>query len=821
MADRSLAHLVGRLDVLASSVGAAVERRRAAEPGRDDPFRGLDLGDEEIDHLLAGDVPGISPEAGAAAAYVAVDRRAVEDEAAGHDMRLLSTARRFGLDPVDLGILLVVAAPDVDSRFERLYGYLHDDVTRRRASVGLALELCGLHPAAAGARRRLSAVGALVEGRLVVVDDADRPFLTRALRVPDRVTAHLLGGDDPDPLVADLLTEPVPVELADGGALAAAISRLVASAPTMRRQLTETVTPRRTDEISPGAGGPPDEIAIALTAMRRQPTETVAPRRTDGGEAAAAGTQAGGDKDGEAHVAAERRAATETVAPRRTDGGGELGAGAVGGLGWADTHGDGGEPGLGGGGDALVYVVEPAGASGRSYAAAGLAAAGWPVLVADLDRLATHDLAATARAMAREVRLRGAALVAGPIEALAGSPDANGGGGDRDGRAIRCLAELPGVVVLVGRSTWDPQWAQRVPLLVTAPLPTLDERARSWRAHLDGHLAPGVDAALSTAHFRLTPEQVAGAARAAVNHASLDGTPVGEEAIRVGARSRNGAGLERRARRIEPGVGWDDLVLPPGCLAGLQEMAARVRHREQVLRTWSMRPGGGRGHGITALFAGDSGTGKTMSAEVVAGHLGLDLYVVDLATVVDKYVGETEKNLDRIFDEASGVNGVLLFDEADALFGKRSEVRDAHDRYANIEVAFLLQRMETFDGLAILTTNMRANVDEAFTRRLDAIVDFPLPDETQRRLLWARCLGPDLPRSDDVDLDFCADRFELSGGNIRSITLTAAYLAADRGAPVTMADLMRATQREYRKLGRLCVRSEFGPWLDVGAAVDA
>src|SRR5919199_6224849 len=157
----------------------------------------------------------------------------------------------------------------------------------------------------------------------------------------------------------------------------------------------------------------------------------------------------------------------------------------------------------------------------------------------------------------------------------------------------------------------------------------------------------------------------------------------------------------------------------------LRELAARARHRERVLTDWGMRPGGGRGRGITALFAGDSGTGKTMSAEVVAGSLGLDLYTVNLATVVDKYVGETEKNLERIFGEAAGVNGVLLFDEADAIFGKRSEVRDAHDRYANIESAYLLQRMETFDGLAILATNLRANLDEAFTRRLDVVVDFP------------------------------------------------------------------------------------------------
>jgi SpoVK/Ycf46/Vps4 family AAA+-type ATPase len=202
-----------------------------------------------------------------------------------------------------------------------------------------------------------------------------------------------------------------------------------------------------------------------------------------------------------------------------------------------------------------------------------------------------------------------------------------------------------------------------------------------------------------------------------------------------------------------------------------------------------------------------------MSAEVIAGELGLDLYVVDLATVVDKYVGETEKNLERIFAEASGVNAVLLFDEADAVFGKRSEVRDAHDRYANIESAYLLQRMETFEGLAILATNLRANIDEAFTRRLDCIVDFPAPTEELRLELWRASLRPPLPVGDDVDLDFLARAFEFTGGNVRSAATSAAYLAAAAGRPVGMAELVAAVEQEYRKLGRLVLEREFGPYL--------
>jgi SpoVK/Ycf46/Vps4 family AAA+-type ATPase len=201
-----------------------------------------------------------------------------------------------------------------------------------------------------------------------------------------------------------------------------------------------------------------------------------------------------------------------------------------------------------------------------------------------------------------------------------------------------------------------------------------------------------------------------------------------------------------------------------------------------------------------------------MSAEVIAGDLGLDLYAVDLSSVIDKYVGETEKNLERIFTEAAGVNAVLLFDEADAIFGKRSEVRDAHDRYANVESAYLLQRMESFDGLAILATNLRANLDEALTRRLDLVVDFPMPDAQLRRALWDRTLGDLIPRALDLDLDFCAESFELAGGNIRSAAIAAAYLAAHDGRPVATVDLVGGVYREYRKLGRLTLETEFGPY---------
>ncbi|WP_234379420.1 ATP-binding protein, partial [Streptomyces caniscabiei] len=304
------------------------------------------------------------------------------------------------------------------------------------------------------------------------------------------------------------------------------------------------------------------------------------------------------------------------------------------------------------------------------------------------------------------------------------------------------------------------------------------------------------------APYRLGGDRIERAARAAVDLAAFDGTEVTAAHLRLAARLQSASGLERHARRIRPDVGWDDLVLPDKPLAQLRELALRARHRDRVLGDWRLSAGGGRGRGVLGLFAGESGTGKTLSAEVVAAELGLDLYVVQLSSVVDKYVGETEKNLERIFTEADRTDAVLLFDEADAVFGKRSEVKDAHDKYANMESAYLLQRLESFDGIALLTTNLRANIDEAFTRRLDLVVDFPFPDTAQRLALWRHSLGA-VPRADDTDPTAVARDFELAGGSIRSAVVTAAYAAAGRGGPVTTADLREGAEREYRKAGRL------------------
>ncbi|MCC5635366.1 ATP-binding protein [Nostoc sp. CHAB 5844] len=276
-------------------------------------------------------------------------------------------------------------------------------------------------------------------------------------------------------------------------------------------------------------------------------------------------------------------------------------------------------------------------------------------------------------------------------------------------------------------------------------------------------------------------------------------------------RSQARTRLDELAQPLKPSATWNDLVLPEAQRQVLRDITAHVRQRAKVYETWGFGNKGGRGLGISALFAGASGTGKTMAAEVIAYELRLDLYRIDLSQVVSKYIGETEKNLRRVFDAAEAGGAILLFDEADALFGKRSEVKDSHDRHANIEVGYLLQRMESYRGLAILTTNLKASLDQAFLRRLRFIVQFPFPDVTQRTEIWQRIFPSQTP-TQDLDHSKLA-KLNVSGGNIRNIALNAAFLAADAGEAVEMKHILQAAKSEYTKLERPLTDAEVKGWI--------
>ncbi|MEH2310904.1 MAG: ATP-binding protein [Nostoc sp.] len=342
--------------------------------------------------------------------------------------------------------------------------------------------------------------------------------------------------------------------------------------------------------------------------------------------------------------------------------------------------------------------------------------------------------------------------------------------------------------------------------------PTIKEQGAVWQDAL-GAIAPQMNGQVKTLvdQFNLSAATIRAACAEAAGQLAQtpenDITSILWDACRVQARPR----LDELAQRIEPSGDWEDLVLPEAQKQVLRDIAAHVRQRSTVYNNWGFGAKNGRGLGISALFAGASGTGKTLGAEVLAQKLRLDLYRIDLSSVVSKYIGETEKNLRRVFDAAEQGGVILLFDEADALFGKRSEVKDARDRYANIEVSYLLQRMESYPGLAVLTTNLKSSIDTAFLRRIRFVVQFPFPDTTQRAEIWRRVFPADTPTADLDALQLA--RLNVAGGNIRNIALNAAFIAADAGEPVQMKHVLRAAQAEYTKLEKSLTDAEVAGWM--------
>ncbi|HEY6173798.1 MAG TPA: ATP-binding protein, partial [Kofleriaceae bacterium] len=284
------------------------------------------------------------------------------------------------------------------------------------------------------------------------------------------------------------------------------------------------------------------------------------------------------------------------------------------------------------------------------------------------------------------------------------------------------------------------------------------------------------------------------------------------EHLHAAGRAQSRHRLDDLAHRVAPWGRWDDLVVPAASVDRLRDVIDHMHHRETVFVDWGLGHKVAVWRRVTALFAGPPGTGKTLSASLVAQALGLDLFRIDLSGVVSKYIGETEKNLDRVFRAAHRSNAILFFDEADSLFGKRTEVKDAHDRYANVETAYLLQKLESFEGLAILATNFKKNIDAAFLRRIDIVVDFPMPGRDERRRLWRALLPAAMPLAGDVDLDFLADRFELAGGHIMNAIRCAATRAAATGQSVGMAPLLRGVRDELHKQGKLVSRDDLGAY---------
>jgi len=715
----SLDHILAELERIDLLIQLQVGRARQLH-ATDENFQGLYIPEEEVDALLAAPaglprwatdpLPLAQAEVQTALDQVAlkIAWRKTASKQRGIPLRLDQLAQICQLDAVDVDILLICLAPEIDLRYERLFGYLQDDVTKRRPSIDLVLNLLSSSFAVKlQARRHFLATAPLLKQHLVYLfDDPSQPqppLLSKHLRVDERVVGFLFGSDEID-------------------------ARLLPY--VMCRQSTTSIA----DLLLP------TDLSQRLVTLTRQ-------------------------------LKAQEQAL-------------------------------------------IFYFQGPYGVGKETTAGALGCELGMGLLVVDGEKLlAADDLAfATAvRLVMREALFQHAILYWTGFDALLSDEQR-----PPCALLLRALEERPGLTILAGDTVWEPADAlyERTFVRVEFPRPSYSERRQLWLLSLNGSVPVAADVDLSAlaAHFRFTASQIQDAVSTARNLARWRDPENGHVAttdLYAASRLQSNRKLGELAHKITPHYTWDDIVLPADRLEQLLEIFNQVKYRARVYDEWGFDQKLALGKGLNVLFAGPSGTGKTMAADILAGELRVDLYKIDLATVVSKYIGETEKNLARIFAEAETSNAILFFDEADALFGKRSEVRDAHDRYANIEISYLLQRMEEYDGVVILASNLRKNVDEAFVRRMHFIVEFPFPDEQQRRSIWEKIWPANTPRQPDLDLGLMAHRFELAGGAIRNIALAAAFLAAADGQIVTPHHLLRATQREYQKMGKVVVESEF------------
>ncbi len=703
--DLSLQYLQVELARIELLVRRDVLRWQLAGQDPDDEFRGLHLSDMHINALLDrplgtswGQLVKLAP----AEAQVFADTMAQVNayardlrqraDAEGQILRLEYLRSTFGLTQFEYDAFLVCLAPALDAKYEKVYSYLQDDVTRKRPTVNLVLDLLS-DP---GPARLLALAG--------FSDDAPlfKYHLLEAAADPAAGAAQLLGQVlSPDRTVVNWLLG----EYEPGADVQPYVTLTMPAPDDTHALLTDAL---RSALILPNEAQLPMPVFVFY----------------------------GPDK-----MLQSTAAAFFAVRCRRP-----------------------------------LLTVDLAGLTG-----AGLAP---PVAL----QLALRD-----------ARLTGAVLLLMGWDAMMtdGIPPLP---------LLDALFEHPGCVIVAGEQAWHPHGLERARKLVWLefPIPDFAQRRALWEHYLSRenvHESPDI---LDLAgQFLLTGGQIRDAVATARDMAAQRGQDVQRQHLFNAARVHSNPHLSGLARKIEPRYTWEDIILPADQLTLLREIVATVRGRATVMEAWGVGRKLAASNGVTTLFAGPPGTGKTMAAEVIANDLNLDLYKIDLSTIVSKYIGETEKNLERIFSEAQSSNAILFFDEADALFGKRSEVKDAHDRYANIEISYLLQRMEAYDGVTILATNLRANLDEAFTRRLQFAVDIPFPEEEYRLRIWTTLFPPDVPRADDLDFALLARRFKLAGGNIRNIIVAAAFLAAAAGSPVTMRHLLHAARRELQKMGRL------------------
>jgi len=703
--------------------------RQQRHSATQDDFRGLYISENEIDNLISHLIEtNASPKQTSstpidmAMSGCADDIRKLENEILdrknkakinGTELRLEYLKHAFCLSSIDVDILLIGLLPELDSRYQKLYGYLQDDVTKKRATIDLTLKLISSSAEGSSAfRNSFLPEGRLLGQHLISLYETRSPnctsLLEKVIVIEERIVNYLLGSDEVDNRLSSIV-------------------RLSKPTSTLSELLLPSETKERLYNLINGK------------------------IQNNGG---------------------------------------------------------------------IFYLEGPYGSGKQATAEAVCGELGVPLLLVDVRQLISTDISSTlsSQLILREALLQKAYIYIDHYSFLLAN--------DRNIESYRRnildgLDDYPGIIFLSSQMAWEPRGRLfGKPLVkIELPVPSFSIRKQLWKSYITEYLPVTSDMDIDALanKFNFTQGQIRDALVLAKNltlgRKADDRITI--EDLYQACRSQSNQKLSSMARKIRPVFIWEDIILPNDQIMQLREITNQVRQKHIVYDKWKFGKKLSQHIGLNVLFAGPSGTGKTMAAQIIASELSLDLYKIDLATVVSKYIGETEKNLDRIFEEAQDSNAILFFDEADAIFGKRSEVKDSHDRYANIEIAYLLQRMEEYDGIVILATNLRKNLDDAFARRMHFCVEFPLPEERDRYRIWQRVFPAEAPVSDDVDLDFMARQFKITGGNIKNIALQSAFLAVSDGGTINIEHLVRATKREYQKIGRLCTESDFAGYFDL------
>lgn len=708
-------HLIAEMQLLDLYLQRQVLRLRASHLFHEDEMRGLYIPDEQVDVLLASqekrEVLPAEPENQEIATLTAtiVRRRQEIDTRLQISQQLPFVRLRtlFALTPFECQILLLSVAAELDVRYETLYAYAQNDVTKKQPSIDLALKLLCEDFADYVVHLSIFAPDAsLVRHQLVHLREYtaahESAFPSHFLKADQRIVDFLLERDGIDQHLA-------------------AFAHLL----TPAIQLNDLILSERLQAILP-------QVAQLI----------------------------------------------------ETD-------------------------------DIVVILHGPVGAGKQTIAEALCATLKHPLLIADVRQMPQNEKEQQSlfALLRRESLLHGAGLYLAHYELLLIDEQ-------RKIVVASVMNEL--------HDTWFPLllgsevpcdltdvWPDRQVIMLDVTMPAFAQRLQYWQKALDVHEQKALtdqERAVLAGQFVLSGRQIRAAVRDALVQNKLR---VGEQDVLtsddllIAARQQARHHLGQLAQKVELRYAWDDIVLPTRAIQQLHEMCVVITFQHVVFAQWGFERKFAGGKGLTALFTGTSGTGKTMAASIIAQELKRDLYSIDLSNVVSKYIGETEKNLGRIFQEAQDSNVILFFDEADALFGKRSEVKDAHDRYANIEVAYLLQKLEAHTGMVILATNLSKNLDDAFVRRMQHVIEFPFPDATLRERIWRTMFPGATPLADTIDFEFLGRQFELAGGNIRNVALASAFLAAEESRSISMEHLIISVAREMRKMGKMPLQSNF------------